>query len=82
MSEEINPHNLGPKVYKEEQVITFEDLEFFIMDIKGYMAVNLVDEVSEIKALAVINAFDILQIWIASNKTQELGFFQEGGQSE
>ena len=74
---EINPHDLGPKVYKEEQVVTLEDLQIFIDDLKGFMFSNEIDKESEVKALTTIHVFEVLTEWIGNNKEQELGFFKE-----
>ena len=74
---DIDPNNLGPIVYKEEQVITKEDLEGFISDLQDFTNENDVDPESLLKTDAVISCFEILHDWISNNKQMTIVFFKE-----
>ncbi len=78
---EIDPNNLGPLVYKEEQVITKEDLLCFIEDITELadelaLQGKLDEDLNERVNLG-IHLLETLLIWIEGNKKKDLSWFQE-----
>ena len=38
MSDDINPYDLGPKLYKEEQVLTYQELENVLIKAEDLLA--------------------------------------------
>lgn len=74
---EIDPYNLGPKVFHEEQVVTYDDLIAFIDNLNGFMCMNNLDTVEREKVLATVHTFEVLAEWIGNNKCQEMVFFKE-----
>ncbi len=73
---DIDPNNLGPVVYKEEQVITKEDLSHFLSEI----GTGLMEETTPIdfeRAKTAIAVLSILLDWISNNKKRTVGWFRE-----
>ena len=72
MHEDINPYNLGPVVYKYEQIITLEDLEN-IMAILDEQADNeYLDHDQTARYETFVRVLEVLRAWIKTGKADDL----------
>jgi len=71
--DEIDPHNLGPRVYKEDQVLTRDDLYYletcYKLNEVNYMSLGRIEEAKECCIAHQVTA--ALQNWLDKGKPRE-----------
>ena len=72
MHEDIDPSNLGPPVYKYDQIITVSDIKNMMIVLGAQMEDQNNTEIEEDRYETVIRVLEILIVWVNSGKPEDM----------
>lgn len=70
----IDPHNLGPRVFKEDQVITYQDLEDIVDELSKEANKDPMDTESFKRYITAMRVLKVLALWLEEGKPKQLNW--------